>query len=103
MALLRNNDTATESGLDLDTGNILWSREAGSFAEVGALDGDIATLFGPEVLRGIDVRTGNVVWDIPTTALDDEGIDLQSWPMVDRVGTDSIYTRALSISALRAT
>ncbi|OZC68214.1 hypothetical protein CH251_19985 [Rhodococcus sp. 06-462-5] len=103
VALLRNNDTATESALDLDTGDALWSRESGAFAEVGALDGDVATLFGPEVLRGIDVRTGNVVWDIPTTALDDEGIDLQSWPMFDRVGTDSIYTRSLSISALRAT
>lgn len=108
VALLRNNDTATESGVDLDTGSVLWSREAGRFAEVGALDGDVATLFGPEVLRGIDVRTGNTVWDIPTTALDDEGIDLQSWPMFDRVGadsidTDSIYSRALSISVLRKT
>lgn len=108
VALLRNNDTATESALDLGTGNTLWSRESGAFAEVGALDGDVATLFGPEVLRGIDVRTGNTVWDIPTTALDDEGIDRQSWPMFDRVDadsiyTDSIYSRALSISVLRAT
>ena len=63
VALLRNNDTATESALDLDTGNTLWSRESGTFAEVGALDGDVATLFGPEVLRGIDVRTGSTVWD----------------------------------------
>lgn len=107
VALLRDNDTANESALDLDTGNLLWSREAGRYAEVGALDGDVATLFGPEVLRGIDVRTGNTVWDIPTHAIDDEGIDLQSWPMLDRVGADSIYadsiyTRALSISVLRA-
>ncbi|MDV6260805.1 outer membrane protein assembly factor BamB family protein [Rhodococcoides yunnanense] len=108
VALLRNNDTATESAIDLDTGATLWSRESGEFAEVGALDGGVATLFGPEVLRGIDVRTGSTVWDIPTTALYDEGIDLQSWPMFDRVDadsiyTDSIYTRALSISVLRAT
>ncbi|OZC88633.1 hypothetical protein CH254_12160 [Rhodococcus sp. 06-412-2C] len=108
VALLRNNDTATESAIDLDTGATLWSRESGGFAEVGALDGDVATFFGPEVLRGIDVRTGNTVWDIPTTALDDEGIDLQSWPTFDRVDadsidTDSIYSRALSISVLRKT
>lgn len=107
VALLRNNDTATESALDLDTGNTLWSRESGTFAEVGALDGDVATLFGPEVLRGIDVRTGSTVWDIPVATFDDEGIDRQSWPMFDRVETDSIYTdsiytRALSISVLRA-
>ncbi|MGV8875583.1 MAG: PQQ-binding-like beta-propeller repeat protein, partial [Rhodococcus sp. (in: high G+C Gram-positive bacteria)] len=103
VALLRDNDTATESAVDLDTGNLLWSRAAGRFAEVGALDGDVATLFGPEVLRGIDIRTGNTVWDIPVTALDDEGIDLQSWPMLDRVGADSIYSRALTVSVLRAT
>ncbi|WP_183130335.1 PQQ-binding-like beta-propeller repeat protein [Rhodococcus sp. SBT000017] len=103
VALLRNNDTATESALDLDTGNTLWSRESGAFAEVGALDGDVATLFGPEVLRGIDVRTGSTVWDIPVATFDDEGIDRQSWPMFDRVENDSIYSRALSISVLRAT
>ncbi|MDI6627696.1 MAG: PQQ-binding-like beta-propeller repeat protein [Rhodococcus sp. (in: high G+C Gram-positive bacteria)] len=112
VALLRNTDTATESAIDLDTGTTLWSRESGAFAEVGALDGDVATLFGPEVLRGIDVRTGSTVWDIPVATFDDEGIDRQSWPMFDRVEadsidtdsiyTDSIYTRALSISLLRA-
>ncbi|MEK8069377.1 outer membrane protein assembly factor BamB family protein [Rhodococcoides navarretei] len=103
VALLRNNDTATESAINLDTGTTLWSRESGRFAEVGALDGDVATLFGPEVLRGIDVRTGSTVWDIPVATFDDEGIDRQSWPMFDRVDTDSIYSRALSISVLRAT
>lgn len=103
VALLRNNDTATESAIDLDTGNTLWSRESEGFAEVGALDGDVATLFGPEVLRGIDVGTGSTVWDIPVATFDDEGIDRQSWPMFDRVGTDSIFTRALSISVLRTT
>ncbi|WP_415971991.1 PQQ-binding-like beta-propeller repeat protein [Rhodococcus sp. 077-4] len=103
VALLRNNDTATESAIDLATGNTLWSRESGRFSEVGALDGDVATLFGPEVLQGIDIRTGSTVWDVPVTAFDDEGIDRQSWPEFDRAGTDSIYTRALSISVLRAT
>ena len=108
VALLRNNDTATESAIDLDTGATLWSHESGAFAEVGALDGDVATLFGPETLHGIDIRTGNTVWDIPTTAFDDESIDVRSWPTFDRVGTDSIdtdsiYSRSSSISVLRKT
>ncbi|MFY2787652.1 PQQ-binding-like beta-propeller repeat protein [Rhodococcus sp. MALMAid1271] len=101
VALLRDDDAATESAIDLDTGELLWSRDSGRSAQVGALDGSVATLFGPEVLEGVDVATGNIVWDIPTTAFDDEGIDAQSRPMLDRVGTDSIYTRALSISVLR--
>ncbi|MFI8569097.1 PQQ-binding-like beta-propeller repeat protein [Rhodococcus sp. NPDC078407] len=103
VALARNNDTATEFAVDLGTGATVWSRESDGYAEVGAVDGDVATLFGPDVLRGLDVRTGNIVWDIPTTAFDDEGIDMQAWPTLNRVDADSIYSRALSISVLRQT
>ncbi|MEV0247403.1 PQQ-binding-like beta-propeller repeat protein [Nocardia sp. NPDC050712] len=69
LALLRDLDAHTISGLDLRTGHRLWRADDNRFGTIQAWDGDTVVLSDGTGLWAVDPRNGAIAWDIPFLAV----------------------------------
>ncbi|MEN0139940.1 MAG: hypothetical protein AAGC80_32625, partial [Rhodococcus sp. (in: high G+C Gram-positive bacteria)] len=76
--------------LDLRSGERLWHRGSDSYGTVVAAEGETAVSLESNVLRALDVRSGEELWVLPLqTVTDDDAWD--STPVVAASGTRLVY------------
>ncbi|MEV0032670.1 PQQ-binding-like beta-propeller repeat protein [Nocardia sp. NPDC050793] len=69
VALLHDPATLTATGVNLRTGQRLWRRNTERFGAVHGWDGHFAILTDATGLWAVDLRTGEITWDIPFLAV----------------------------------
>lgn len=72
VALLSDRTAHTETGLDLRTGTVLWQIDSERSGTVLGHSGDLVVQSDHTGLWALDARTGELVWDIPFRAVDDD-------------------------------
>ncbi|WP_458682335.1 outer membrane protein assembly factor BamB family protein [Prescottella equi] len=71
VAILRPG-AQTMSGLDLRTGERLWTHDDKRFGTVAALDGPSLLTIDGDGIRAVDTGTGESLWDTPFRKIDDD-------------------------------
>jgi len=102
VAILRGPEAKTMSGLDLRTGERLWSREDERFGTVAALDGPTLLTIDGDGIRAIATRTGESLWDTPFRRIDDDPDALASDGMLAAAHPDRyVYASSRTMIGLR--
>lgn len=102
VGLSTDHTAHTETGIDLRTGTVLWQSVSERSGTVLGHTGDLVVQSDYTGLWALDVRTGDLVWDIPFRAVNDDpdalgnGGTLSAHP-----GDRYVYASARSMIGLR--
>jgi outer membrane protein assembly factor BamB len=102
VALLSDHTARTETGIDLRTGTVLWQSVFERSGTMLGHTGDLVVQSGYTGLWALDLRTGDLVWDIPFRAVNDDPDALgDGGTLSARPGDRYVYASARSMIGLR--